>query len=182
MVVFSEAFFYSFTKWVTKKITHIHCDLFADDTCITLSDINYEKPNNNFNRGLSKFSYLFIQNRQSLNTEKTVTINFWKLIIQSESKLKLDEHTFDFVASTKCLAVFLDNKLSFSNQIDYTSLHFLKLFQIPRWRARHSDSFFPAEYWYSNKIFPARRDFPKIHVESLKTHHKYLHFDYDYSL
>ena len=33
---------------------------------------------------------------------------------------------------------------------------FIKLFQIPRWRAHHSGRFFPAYYEYLNHFFPAR--------------------------
>ena len=92
--------------------------LFADDTCITLSDISYEKLINNFNRELSKIGCWFIQNRLSLNNEKTLPISFFKRSTHSESKLKLDEHTFNFVASAKYLGVVLDSRLSFSNHID----------------------------------------------------------------
>ena len=45
---------------------------------------------------------------------------------------------------------------------------FLKLFQIPRRKVQHSDSFFSAEYEYVNHFCPARPDFPKIYVKVLK--------------
>ena len=57
------------------------------------------------------------------------------------------------------------------NFIPRTGLHwpaFLKLFQIPRRRAHHADSFFPADYEYINHFFPARPDLPKFYVKSIK--------------
>ena len=45
---------------------------------------------------------------------------------------------------------------------------FLKLFQTPRRKVHHSDSFFPAEYEYVNHFFLARQDSPKLYVKDLK--------------
>ena len=80
-------------------------------TCITLSDKSNENPITNSN--------WFNQNRLSLNNEKTVGIIFSEQITQNESKLKLNEHILNFVASTKDFGLVLDNKLSFSIHIDY---------------------------------------------------------------
>ena len=42
---------------------------------------------------------------------------------------------------------------------------FIKLFQIPRWRAHRPDSSFPVEYKYINQFFPARPDLPKFYFK-----------------
>ena len=52
--------------------------------------------------------------------------------------------------------------------IDYTGLHFSKLFQILRRRAHYFDCFYPAELDYLNQIFPARLELSKFYVRGLK--------------
>ena len=63
------------------------------------------------------------------------------------------------------------SSLRYSVYLSNDKLHwpaFFKLFRIPRRRAHHSDSFFPADYEYLNHFFPARRDLSKFYVNSLK--------------
>ena len=64
-------------------------------------------------------------------------------------------------------------KLFFYITVDfmYDLLHwpaFLVLFQIPKRRAYHSDSFFPAEYDYLKTFLSTRPDLPKFYVNDQK--------------
>ena len=54
----------------------LHCVLFADDTCVTLAENDYNTLINKFNTELEKITSWLACNRLSLNVTKTVAINF----------------------------------------------------------------------------------------------------------
>ena len=100
---------------------YIHFVFFADNTCLKLANHSSENHIHNFDTELSKLFNWFIQNRVLLINDKTVVTNFSERITRSESELKLDDHYFNSVASTKYLGVVSHSKLSFSSHIDYKS-------------------------------------------------------------
>ena len=95
----------------------LHNVLFADDTCFSLSDSDFTNLVRIFNEELDKVGNWLVTNRLSLNFQKTVAINFSLRNVITEPKLKINNHYFDYVDSTKYLGVILDKKLSFREHI-----------------------------------------------------------------
>ena len=94
--------------------------LYADDTCMSLSNPNYETLINEFNIELNKINFWLCKNRLSLNITKTIAINFSKkyVPINSTEILKMNGNAIEFSKNVKYLGVFLDSSLSFREHIN----------------------------------------------------------------
>ena len=93
--------------------------LFADDTCITLSDRNYSTLIYNLNNELSKIYGWLINDRLSLNMVKTVAINFSKRTIPTFNvpTLMVNNVPLTFSPRVKYLGVVLDTNLNYGDHV-----------------------------------------------------------------
>ena len=93
--------------------------LFADDTCVSLSDIDYTNLINDFNTELIKLHSWLNSNRLSLNLAKTVAINFSTRTepYNVNVPLILNGINVKFSNSVKYLGITLDNKLTFGDHV-----------------------------------------------------------------
>ena len=93
--------------------------LYADDTCMSLSNQNYDKLVEDFNFELNKINKWLIKNRLSLNTAKTVTINFSKRANFSPSiSLKMNDVNLIHSNDVKYLGVLIDKNLNFKPHVE----------------------------------------------------------------
>jgi len=103
--------------------------LFADDTNLFHSDKDISKLETTINYELCKLSEWFRSNKLSLNAKKTNFILFGsgrKHIGPNQFILKLDGNILEQVRSTKFLGVYIDDKLTWKEHIDYISPKILK--------------------------------------------------------
>ena len=86
----------------------LHSSLFADDTCLTLSDVNYSNLIMKFNQYLGKFHSWVVAKRLSLNYDKTVMMNFSKKRCENDLSLMTGNVTLSCINETKYLGVVID--------------------------------------------------------------------------
>jgi len=89
--------------------------LFADDTCLTLSDDNHSNLIIKFNQYLDKFYSWVVANRLSLNYDKTVLMNFSKKRCENDLSLMIGYVALSNIDKTKYLGVIIDKNSSFHN-------------------------------------------------------------------
>ena len=101
---------------VSDKLTSV---LFADDTCVSLSDINYTNLINNFHTNLIKLHSWFNSNRLSLNLAKAVAINFSPRTepFKVNVPLILNGINVKFSNSVKYSGTTLDSRLTFEDDV-----------------------------------------------------------------
>ena len=97
--------------------------LYADDTCLSLSNHDYNQLIADFNIELEKVNIWLVKNRLSLNVAKTITINFSKRKnnINSSNTLKLNGLHLNYHNEVKYLGMIIDRNLSFKPFIDKIS-------------------------------------------------------------
>ena len=95
--------------------------LFADDTTVVCSDLDYYTLLYKTNDNLSKLFRWTINNKLSLNTSKTTALLFSNRIrdVVSPLLLSVGDSQVHFEDSIKFLGVQLDNHLNFSNHVQY---------------------------------------------------------------
>ena len=95
--------------------------LFADDTTLFLSDVNYDNIILTFNSELSKVNQYLNANRLSLNIDKTFSMFFSNRpsSINLSNVILINDEIINFQNSTKFLGVFIDNKLSYQSHINH---------------------------------------------------------------
>ena len=99
---------------VSNKLFNV---LFADDTCLAHAHHDFTKLIDEFNTELEKISHWLISNRLSLNTLKTVAIDFSNRK-HEERSIILNGVTLDYSDYVKYLGVYLDKNLSFQKHIN----------------------------------------------------------------
>ena len=95
-------------------------NLFADDTCLLLSDSNLQDLETKINSDLIKLSSWLRANKISLNVTKTEVLLFrskTKTVLY-HMKLKLDDHILKFSSKVKYLGILLDEFLIWNFQFD----------------------------------------------------------------
>ena len=104
-----------------KLSNNLHVTLFADDTTISLSDLNYSDLMRRMNLELRKLKDWTISNRLSLNVKKTsAMIVTCRKIPDINDDLHIGDERVQFCKSTKFLGLTIDNKLNFRDHIDQT--------------------------------------------------------------
>ena len=95
--------------------------MFADDTTLFISDKNIDNLTISFNRELSTLNNWFTANKLSLNLGKTHYLLFSSnpQIRSREIDLKINNTPIEKATNTKFLGVQIDDKLSWSQHIDY---------------------------------------------------------------
>ena len=99
----------------------VNFTLFADDTTLATSDISYQALVAKTNCELSKLYSWTVNNRLSLNANKTSVLFISNRIhdVVAPLLLSINHIPIFFESSIKFLGVNLDNKLNFSNHISY---------------------------------------------------------------
>ena len=94
--------------------------LFADDTTLTLADLDYNSMISSANSTLSDIYRWTVNNRLSLNAEKTSALLFTNRLacIVSPSLLNVNSVPVFFDTNFKFLGTTIDSKLNFSNHIN----------------------------------------------------------------
>ena len=94
--------------------------LFADDTTISISDPSFNNLINSSNHELSNLSTWTLQNRLTLNVNKTVSLYFSnKKTLNIDQQIVLGGEIVKNVDSAKFLGVYLDSNLNFVPHIKY---------------------------------------------------------------
>ena len=95
-------------------------NLFADDTCLLLSDSNLQDLETKINSDLIKLSSWLRANKISLNVTKTEVLPFRSKskTVSYHMKLKLDDHILKFSSKVKYLGILLDEFLIWNFQFD----------------------------------------------------------------
>ena len=99
--------------------------LYADDIAMILSDSNINSLINRVNNELNIIDLWLRKNKLSLNYSKTSFIIFNKQpnkTFDYEFKFKINNNPIKRVNSIKYLGVLIDNKLSWSEHVDYLNL------------------------------------------------------------
>ena len=88
--------------------------LFAYDTTLSMSDVNYSFLISNLNVELNRIINWTTANILTLNISKTNSIIFSNRVIPNiQSSISLNYNIIDTVSFCKFLGVYIDNKLSF---------------------------------------------------------------------
>ena len=97
--------------------------LYADDTCFSLADSNYNNLISNFNEEMIKFRAWLSFNRLSLNLTKTVALNFSKRrpSFTENYPICINNETVSFCDETRYLGDLLDAKLNFRHHVNYVA-------------------------------------------------------------
>ena len=99
--------------------TAAHFTLFADDTSLTFSGVNYDTMVEEANSDLELVYYWTINNRLKLNAEKTSTMLFTNRTESvTGSRLSLCGADLPYSLSFKFLGVFVDSKLNYSVHVE----------------------------------------------------------------
>ena len=110
--------FFVYINAVPSVSNELHSILFADGTCLSSSDTNYDRLIRKFNDELIKFDNWFMKNTLTLNVEKTVAMNFSNRFYDVNSVLRINNENLSFVEFTKYLGVFIDRKLTFTKHVE----------------------------------------------------------------
>lgn len=96
-------------------------NLFADDTLISVSDINLESAIIKINNNLHTISEWLKINKLKLNTDKTkaMIIGHRTIPIDLNTDIKIENVKLECVSQFKYLGVIIDNKLKFNGNVDY---------------------------------------------------------------
>ena len=93
--------------------------LFADDTTLISHNSSYINLANTANNEFNKINQWLIDNRLSINLDKTFAVIFTNRAIDTVSNpLKFDNKTVNLHTSGNFLGVCIDNKLSFKYHVD----------------------------------------------------------------
>ena len=92
--------------------------LFADDTTIYASHRNATYLNYILQQDFDNLQSWFKANLLTLNTTKTVTMNFWPEQMNKEIKINTSEEPLPSVTSTRFLGVTIDNELTWHPHIN----------------------------------------------------------------
>ena len=100
--------------------TTLHSILFADDTTVSSFHQNLNTLQNIINRELSSLNEWFLANKLTLNTSKTSYMLFIpkNKKIPITPKITINNTDINPVTCTKFLGVMIDNKLSWTPQIN----------------------------------------------------------------
>ena len=90
--------------------------MFADDTTLFIDDSSIVSLSRNINMELSKLNNWFIDNRLSLNTDKT---NYILFNCKENMNIQINKNNIKRVTHIKFLGVIIDNKLSWKYHISY---------------------------------------------------------------
>ena len=101
----------------------LHLILFADDTNLTYSNLNFQVLVKTVNDELKKLSVWFEANKLSLNVKKTQIIIFGNKKITSniETKIMFNNCVIEKVKQTKFLGIIVDENLTWKNHILHVS-------------------------------------------------------------
>ena len=111
------------------KCSEFTTTLFADDTYLTLSDESLKNLENRANEQLTNIIIWLRSNKLSLNYSKTTYLLINKLpqiSVSSEFKLAINQNIIERATSVKCLGVYLDEKLTWSNHLQLLSSQLAK--------------------------------------------------------
>ena len=110
----------------------VECNMFADDTTITLQENNYENLISKANASLQLFYNWTLNNRLSLNANKTSALLCTNRHLGNvhTSNLTICSATVHFVDNLKYLGVLLDNKLNFVEHIKFVSVKLSRTVEI----------------------------------------------------
>ena len=96
-------------------------NLFADDTTITFSDVDYSNLLNMTNSDMSKVYRWSVDNRLCFNTTKTVAMLFTRRMhdIITPARIMVDDCVINLESVVKFLGLQIDFRLNFSEHVSY---------------------------------------------------------------
>ena len=121
--VLGPLFFLIFINDLPYFLDSFECKLFADDTTLSMNDINYDNLLKRFNVEILKLKEWCYLNKTDINWTKTeimfiskkMSINsegFYRLL-KFPSSISIDGNIINVVSSFKLLGITIDNKLNF---------------------------------------------------------------------
>ena len=116
-----NSFFLLFINDMPNLSNSSHYTLFADDTTLTCGAPNYRELIHKTNTELSILHNWTIDNKLSLNAEKTSSLLFPNRLndIESPLILSINGSTIYCESRVKFLGVYFDHKMNFSDHISY---------------------------------------------------------------
>ena len=117
--VLGPLLFLIFINDITKVSNKFHFTLFADDTCITANQKTLADLENLVNTELVKIEQWLINNRLSLNIDKSCFLLFSGKKRQDRLNLKLAGKDLNQRKTVKYLGIMIDDKLTWKDQIEH---------------------------------------------------------------
>ena len=118
--ILGPLFFIVFMNDFSRASNILFSILFADDTTVIIEGQNYNNLILTLNTELNKLDVWLQANKLTLNTDKTHYMVFHRARIKSKTgKISIRNNAIDEVKSTKFLGVIIDDKLKWTEHIQY---------------------------------------------------------------
>ncbi len=119
--VLGPLFFLLFINDMVILMKKLECVLLADDTILSKSGHDLDEIMNSFNAELQFLDYWCKHNRLDINWTKTYFMFVTAKRIKLPTEIIFKDKKIEVVPSFKLLGVEIDNKLSFSQYIHFTT-------------------------------------------------------------
>ena len=118
--ILGPLFFIVFMNDFSRASNLLFSILFADDTTVIIEGQNYNNLILTLNTELNKLDVWLQANKLTLNTDKTHYMVFHRARIKSQTgKISIRNNAIDEVKSTKFLGVIIDDKLKWTEHLQY---------------------------------------------------------------
>ena len=116
------------------QLRYIH---FADDTTVTCCGDNFTDIKQNMEAGLVNINKWLLTNRLSLNVNKSLFMVFTNKSVPHDFAIQLSNQNITYVEHTKFLGIVIDNRLKYSDHVDFIAGKLSRTIGIIR-RASHN--------------------------------------------